>query len=494
MNSPADLYFLTRSRLNELAGQCDCSDCDCACAPQMESGSLLSPPFAQHTRLYPLADIQIHALDAGNHMVVGGKSSLAVLSSGCLALLKSFPATTGEVLRQMAPRWGKEKVEQVIRGLLGHGLLVDDPLAARLAPDPPAHGLSAWIHLAGSCNLACHYCYVPNSAEKLSPATGRGIIDSIFRSAQAHHFSAVKLKYAGGEPLLNFPTLIENYRYARALGAEMGIAVEGKILTNGVLLNTAVLDRIAEHDLSLTISLDGTRAFHDANRPLRAGGGSFEKVEKGLKLALAHGLKPGISITISGASAPGLPALVEYLLDLDLRFTFNFYRENDLSKERQELNFDNRRLIDTLLETYRVIEARKPDFAFWNALGDRVNLQQAHSRPCSVGKNYLVFDVHGNLSRCQVEMETSLGDYTASDPLELIRAASGGLENIPVEHKPDCQGCTWNAWCAGGCPALARQISGSYSARSPYCDIYREIIPALLRLEAKSLLRAASYA
>jgi uncharacterized protein len=489
MNNLPDLYFLTRTQLKEESGQCDCSDCDCACVSQNGMGLIIRRPLLLETWLYPAPGIQITKLDSENFIVAGGKTSPAVLSSSCLDLLKSFPAQTGTVLQQIQNScWNVEQVESTIQSLIMHGVLVDDLDAASRLSETASPVLSAWIHMTSHCNLACHYCYVSNTTEKLSKEVGHGIVDSIFRSVRSHSYSAVKLKYAGGEPLLNFSTLIDNYQYAKTLGAESSTRVEGKILTNGVLLNAGNIHQLIENELSLTISLDGTESDHDANRPMRSGDGSFAQVKKGLLLALEYGLKPSISITISSANVAGLPKLVDWLLDLDLQFTFNFYRENELSKNRHLLNFDNRQLIETLLNTYQIIETRKPDFRFWNALGDRVNLQAEHTSPCSIGKNYLVFDVQGKIAQCQMEIKNTLGDYTAPDPVKIMQKAPGGLKNNSVNDKLGCSDCEWRGWCAGGCPILAKQTTGSYSAKSPYCEIYKEIIPVLLRLDAKSLL------
>lgn len=488
MNKISNLYFITGNTFNQEVGQCDC-DCDCACPPALDKERPSCNQLLETIPLFPAPGVQSYELDKHNFILLGGRESPAVLSSTCFDLFKAFPADVNEVIKSIPAQWNPEQVKNVIQQMVQHGVLVDDLARQHPHQDINSPILTAWIHTTTECNLACRYCYLPNQAGRLAPEVGYGIIDSLLRSARAHNYTILKLKYAGGEPLLNFSGLIDNFRYAKKQTKKTGIALKGNILTNGVLLNQNIIRQLKSNDLSLTISLDGIAAYHDANRPLHNGKGSFSLVEKGIRLAIEEGLKPSISITISAASASGLPKLVRWLLDLDLHFTFNFYRPNARSKHSQRLDSDNHHITKALLESYYLIEKHKPDFQFWNVLGDRVNLRRPHTRPCSVGKNYLVFDAHGNLAKCQMEMDTTLGDYHSPDPLKIIQDTHLGSQNVPVTQKAECSNCEWKLWCAGGCPVLAEYVTGNASTRSPYCEVYKEIIPVLLNMEAKSLLR-----
>jgi uncharacterized protein len=92
-----------------------------------------------------------------------------------------------------------------------------------------------------------------------------------------------------------------------------------------------------------------------------------------------------------------------------------------------------------------------------------------------------------------MDMATTLGNYHSPDPVEVIQKTSIGTKNISVYEKLECANCEWKLWCSGGCPVLVKQIKGDYLEKSPYCEIYKEIIPALLRLEARSLLAVQFY-
>jgi sulfatase maturation enzyme AslB (radical SAM superfamily) len=64
------------------------------------------------------------------------------------------------------------------------------------------------------------------------------------------------------------------------------------------------------------------------------------------------------------------------------------------------------------------------------------------------------------------------------------------FKNPPVTEKRKCTSdCPWYYFCAGGCPIEASQSCGSHNEHSPYCAVYRELIPEVLRLEALRLLK-----
>jgi uncharacterized protein len=59
----------------------------------------------------------------------------------------------------------------------------------------------------------------------MSSDTGRRAIDAIFRSATIANTAQVKLKYAGGEPLLHYPLILELHSYAQLLTQEHEIGL-----------------------------------------------------------------------------------------------------------------------------------------------------------------------------------------------------------------------------------------------------------------------------
>jgi len=364
------------------------------------------------------------------------------------------------------------------------------PTLGEAQPIPPVETplvLAAWLHITDRCNLRCDYCYTAHAAADMSLAIGRASIDAIFRSAAAHGYHAVKLKYAGGEPLLQFPLVLELHRYAQAQAARSGIALAGIVLSNGTLLTAEMVAQMQTVGLRLMISLDGIGAAHDCQRHYADGRGSFTEVARAIETALAGGLMPEISITISGRNAASLAETVAWVLQRNLPFSLNFYREHSRSRCQSDLQLEDERIIAGMLAAYRVIEGNLPDRSLLGALADRANLSGPHLRTCSAGQSYLAFDTQGRISKCQMDMAHPVTNCSDSDPLASCRVSDIGLCNPIVDEKEECKACAWRYVCGGGCPLQAQQITGSYYGKSPYCAIYQALLPEVVHLETLRL-------
>jgi uncharacterized protein len=236
-------------------------------------------------------------------------------------------------------------------------------------------------------------------------------------------------------------------------------------------------------NLRLMISLDGIGKFHDVQRVYPDGQGSFNAVSKAIDSAISYHLIPDISVTISGRNIDGLPELTAWLSERNLPFSFNFYRENELSASEKDLRVEEDKFIRGLLSAYRIIESYPNRNALSFPLADHADFSIPHLRPCSTGQSYLVFDHQGKVAKCQMDMGNTICDTHHSDPLSQIRISSNGIQNISVEEKEECQECEWRYWCAGGCPLLTYRASGSYHRKSPNCNIYKVIYPEIARLK-----------
>lgn len=399
-------------------------------------------------------------------------------------------ALRDSLLGLRAPRPAAEVLADIPSDLLERlyelGVLIDERPAV---PPPASETLVAWLHVTNACNLRCSYCYLHKTDEPMDSATGRAALDAIARSAEAHGYRAIKLKFAGGEASLNFALVWELHDYAQQIAAARGLALDAVVLSNGVGLARRSLLELRRRGIRLMISLDGFAADHDAQRVFANGRGSFQAVARTIERARELGLLPDISVTVSGRTAGGLAALIEWLVERDLPFSLNFYRESDCSAGFQDLLLDERRIVAGMLAAFRAIERRVPARSLLGGLIDRANLAAPHSKPCGVGESYMVIDQRGGVAKCQMEIERPVTTVHADDPLGVIRADTIGVRNLAVQQREGCRDCSWRLWCAGGCPIATFRATGRYDVRSPNCGIYRALYPEAVRLEGLRILK-----
>jgi uncharacterized protein len=370
------------------------------------------------------------------------------------------------------------------------GLLVPEGYVAPAPTEAPTI-LAAWLHITDRCNMRCAYCYLPHARADMSVETGHAAIDATFRSALAHDYRQVKLKYSGGEPLLRFPLISELHHHAQTLADQNYLSLDGVVLSNGTLLTTEIVETMQSLGLRLMISLDGLGDSHDRHRFYADRHGSATDVTRAVELALACGLVPDISVTVSSRNVDGLPELVAWLSERELPFSLSFYRENDLSASHADLKLREEKIISGMLATYKIIEANLPRRSLLTSLVDRANLAAPHLRTCSVGHSYLVIDERGRVAKCQMDMANTVTTIHDPDPLARVRESSKGIRNLPVDDKVECRDCQWRYWCAGGCPLQTYRATGRYDAKSPNCAIYRALYPEVIRLEGLRLLKYA---
>jgi len=323
----------------------------------------------------------------------------------------------------------------------------------------------------------------------MSLETGRAAIDATFRSALAHDYREIKFKYAGGEPLLKFDFVKELHQHARSQAERHNLKLDGIILSNGTRLTAEIITTMQTLGLRLMISLDGLGEYQNLQRSYTNGRGTAADVTNAVDLALRHELIPDISITVTARNVDGLPELMSWVLERDLPFTLNFYRENNLSSSYADLKFEEEKIITGILAAYDVIRANLPKRSLLSSLVDRANLSGARLRTCSVGHSYLVFDYLGQVSKCQMQIDKPVANINSKDPLAMVRSDKTGIQNIPVDEKEGCRSCEWKYWCTGGCPLTTYRATGRYDVKSPDCNIYKTLYPEVLRLEGLRLLK-----
>ena len=299
----------------------DCGGGDCACslanlATDFQP-SILEVNYLNEETFTQVPNLNSLELDANHSVFWGLHQKPAVVNHPAQILLSQFKnvsKTIEDIPAEYKVMWGHTSIREAIVQMLLAGLIVTKKY------EPPTfietnNTLTAWLHITDRCNLRCLYCYLPHHLKDMSAEVGYQAIEVAFRSAINHNFSKVKLKYAGGEPILRLSLLLSLHQFAKGLAQKYGLELEGVVLSNGTLLTSDVAEQLQTAGLKLMISLDGLGKDHDIQRPYAGGKNSFDDVIQGIKVAQAHNLIPNISITVTGKNARGLSNLIALILD-----------------------------------------------------------------------------------------------------------------------------------------------------------------------------------
>ena len=184
-------------------------------------------------------------------------------------------------------------------GLSSSPYIDDTPLEA-----PTVHALS--LAVAQKCNLGCSYCYAQQGefggpARSMPLQTALDAVDML--TGQAPEGAKLNLAFLGGEPLVARDVLREATRHAVSRAKSRGQTVNFSITTNGTLIRPDDGAFFEEHGFAVTISLDGTRSAHDAQRPYRNGRGSFDAIMERVAPLLAAQRRMQVSALTRVASS-----------------------------------------------------------------------------------------------------------------------------------------------------------------------------------------------
>lgn len=449
------------------------TDYDCACAGSMgsrESVQIVNTAYAQ------LPGVLTDVLPQGCHLAFSpyAPDGPAVLNDAAWARWQDF----------QRPQPLSQPVD---RQLAAQNLITPAGRVPRARATEP-QTLTAWLHVTNACNLDCPYCYVQKSSARMNADIGRRAVEAVFRSAQAHGFKQVKIKYAGGEAALHFKLVRELHAHARRLSVTSGLDLKAVVLSNGTYWSTDDVDWLIDNHVKLMISLDGVGALHDRLRPDKHGGATFARVARTIdEMLLPRGVRPDITVTITRLNAAGAAEAVKWaMIDRGLPVSLNFFRQPIGRATPEELALEESIIIDGMLAAYQVIETHLPAQPFFNGLLDRVQ-GGAHTHTCGVGQSYIVISHTGQIAQCQMHLEQPVSANLGDDVLRLV--AAGPLHNLPVEAKSGCRDCTYRYYCSGGCPLETYRATGRWDVSSPNCRIYKALLPAALKLESLRLMK-----
>ncbi len=154
------------------------------------------------------------------------------------------------------------------------------------------------IHLSRFCNFRCLHCYSSSGPFERSALQVQEVLHTTAALCRAGYRRA---SLSGGEPVLA-PGF---HDIARGL-TEQGFRVT--VITNGSR-PASIAQAMAEGAVHHTsVSFDGPKPLHDA---IRAKSGSFDMAISTLRMLAASGLSCGAVLSVTRASLPHIPDLVD---------------------------------------------------------------------------------------------------------------------------------------------------------------------------------------
>lgn len=338
---------------------------------------------------------------------------------------------------------------------------------------------SITLFLAEKCNLQCGYCFVRENkvldhGQLMSWDVAKQAIDFAFRRAEKS--DKVHIIFFGGEPLLNKKVLYKAVAYGQELAQQQGKEVGYSMTTNATLLDTEMIEYIVQHNISVLISLDGTKEVHDAIRPFAGSQVSSHDVTvKNIRELMRHGSSVAVRCTISNQ-------------DLDRIEQYRFFRDLGVDRIIMEpcVGTSEHNSPFDVEESENAVLLEQDDYFLDKVLEQLEKKEQVlynpwekylmhihyktRQMPCSAGRENTSVSVDGKLYPCQryVGMkEYVLGDIWSGVDQEKYESYLNGY----LHTTKKCETCWAVNFCTGYCPWLVSKDNGRF--REPlnwWCD------------------------
>ena len=157
--------------------------------------------------------------------------------------------------------------------------------------------------------MRCRYCFYADEAAVRCDQSAAGMTrpeaEVLIREAfaAADPGAQVSFSFQGGEPTL---AGLDFFRFFMAKAAELrpaGVQVHYALQTNGLVLDDAWAEFLAENRVLVGISLDGTKELHDGARLDARGKGTWNRVTAALRTLQKHHVEVNPLCVVSRAVA-----------------------------------------------------------------------------------------------------------------------------------------------------------------------------------------------
>ena len=358
------------------------------------------------------------------------------------------------------------------------------------------------------CNQRCEYCQVSCADEDAAKydmpvTTAERVVDFIFSSPTRHP----KIEFQGGEPTLNWPTIVATVEKAEKLAAAQGKTVDFVICTNLIGMTDEQFCYCKDHNIHISTSLDGPEDIHDKCRIARVGRNTHARVVERIEKARSILGKEGVAalMTTTAYSLRRMREVVdEYVrLGMDGIFIRSLNPYGFAAEQAGELGYRMEDFVESYIDVLNyIIEVNKhvyfPEF-FATLLLTRmltfystgfVDLQS----PSGAGISGAIYDFDGSVfpadeARMLARMEDRhfcLGNVH-NDSWEEIFAGEKlrALTNAScVEVTAPCAWCAFQSYC-GTDPVRNYLETGNEKrnmAGSPFCIKHKSIFRHLFKL------------
>jgi len=359
------------------------------------------------------------------------------------------------------------------------------------------------LELTQACNHRCLYCpYSSNdegrrghAEQTMNWGTAQKGIDLLLENSSEVEWPA--LGYYGGEPLLEWDLLRRCLEYT---ASEAKLPILQSLTTNATLITEEIAGILAEHEVSVLVSLDGPEVPHNQFRKLVSeSSNGFSSTMRGIKLLRkAYGEKATSKIRINAVYGPWteFPIMEEFFRHnpppaiKGLRYQFSRvnhpkvegFAPRDVSIRPEVSDGDEGTLFERWINLVVSEKTDSPEGNFLRSFFE-VPIGMIHNRSrsplgnslgpmgmCKPGVRKCYISVDGKIIVCErVHERYEIGNlHDGGIDIEKCKNLVDELSAVFTKSCPDCIFCR----ICSGCPSIYADENGEFDSNGPkgYCE------------------------
>jgi uncharacterized protein len=253
------------------------------------------------------------------------------------------------------------------------------------------------------------------------------------------------------------------------------------------LISEDVIPLLAQQkNLTVAISIDGPKEFHDAARPYHGGRGSFEDVYKGYRRLREANISVGVCCTVSSYNIDHLPEISEWLVsELNVKsLGFNMMIEHPTSTSASDSYHEHaKKTADMLIRCFEI-------FRTHGVYEDRFMRKvtsfadgNVYFHDCGGCGQQMVVSPQGKVGTCQGNLGSGYHFIPMTTDLDLLNHPywMEWRYRSPL-NMSQCRNCIALSLCGGGCPHNARLRHGSiWALDDSFCLHAKSAVDYLIR-------------
>lgn len=350
------------------------------------------------------------------------------------------------------------------------------------------------------CNFRCSYCF-GEYGNKYTGVQREFCDESLFKMLDYFFLKAFPDAHnyridfvSGGEPLLGFDIIKKAIEYIETRIGCKGKRISVWLCTNGSLLTDEIIEYLSAHNISIGISIDGSKEYTDMYRKDALGNGTYDRICAGIDLVhknknVSKKFKELWGLCSATNENCNFISILNQMQTLGFRnVQIRLIRTHDKYDVKTILN-EYERLAQFLLDQFKenrvayLYMILNDNDQFGKVLR-RVILGHLLVRRCSAGINKITICPDGSIYPCDSFVGISqfcMGNIENSDKLPVSSLTDAYVSNISK-----CSSCPIKYLCGGDCYYNSYMKTGSaFIPDDEFCQIQKRIIELSIVLRFK---------